>query len=92
MSMPAAERETVITGNDADRTYRVWTAERRMVTAFKKKAHRFDEWKTYEVEGSEVFEGVISADNFNPASGVKRQVSDEQRQIMAERARERFTA
>lgn len=87
MAMPAAERETIITGNDEERLYRVWTAERRMVTAFKKKADRFQSWEVKMIGGSEVFEGVISADDYSPATGVKRQMSNEAMEAAGERLR-----
>ena len=84
------EQETTITFNAADRVVRVWTAypphvrklradDRAREVAGSPKGQTEDVWGQFEIAASDF--SVIS---------FKRRVSDEQRAVMAERARERF--
>lgn len=70
MSYTAAERETIVTVSDADEVVSIWTARRTDITKLRKNP------KATEVETGEhhsVF--TIPADQWNPATGIKRTVN-----------------
>lgn len=88
-SLNAAERETIVSIDDMDRVARIWTARRKDITRLRKHSgakekrsgfHGSTEWAEFE----------IPADQWNPASGIKRKrrkLSDEEKRAVAERLR-----
>lgn len=77
-SLNAFERETTINASDGDPVVRIWTAQRTVLTqcrrddAFTEVRHGFHgstEWAEF----------TIPADRWNPRTGRKRQLSEEQR-------------
>lgn len=85
------EQETTVTYNRGDNTVRVWTSYPPHVRKFRK------DDRAKEVAGTPVdqtedmwAEFEISGDDFNVTGGFKRRMTEEQRQAMSERARERF--
>jgi hypothetical protein len=87
-NLTAPERETVITLNDEDATVHIWTAQRTVITALRKReaftevgsgTHGSSPWAAF----------TIPVDQWSPATGVKRSrnLSDEQREALAERMR-----
>lgn len=87
MSLTAPERETIIRLNDEDDLANIWTAQRPWITKLKKNpaATLLDEgvfdssaWAEFEVPAS-----LISV----RSKTVKRELTDEQREAMAERMR-----
>lgn len=87
--LTALERETTLTMNDGEPTVRINTAQRRILTALRKKPtvfreiatgfHGTTEWAEFEVDTSEV--------SFNlAASGrERRQLTEDQRQELSNR-------
>lgn len=86
MSLTAQERETVITATDGDSEVRIWTAQRRYITRLRKHA-KAKEIATGFHDGTEWAEFTVPADQWNPATGIKRDrnLTDEQRAELAER-------
>lgn len=84
--MEAAERETVVTVSDADAVVHVWTARRVDITKLRKNPKAV-ETGTGLVDGTTWVTFEIPADQWNPASGIKRTVnmSPEQKAANAER-------
>lgn len=88
MSANPAERETVITTSDADRTVTIWTAQAKYIRALRKeKAAK--ELKSGVFEGSEFALFEVSTAQWNPIRGFKRtrNMSDAARAAAAERLR-----
>ena len=86
VSLSSDERETVITVTDADPVVRIWTAQRRHITRMRKH-DSFTETATGYHGGTEWAEFTIPATDWNPATGAKRKrnLTDEQRQALADR-------
>ena len=84
--MNADERETTVTASDGDETVRIWTAQRRYITKLRRHP-KVTEVRTGFVDSSEWAEFTVPADQWNPASGVKRasSLTDEQKRASAER-------
>ncbi len=83
------ERETVVNASDGDDQVRIWTAQRKYITRLRKNP------KAHEVGGgfygtSEWAEFVIPAAEWNPVSGVKRNVTmtEEQKRVAGDRLRQ----
>lgn len=82
------ERETVITMSDGDDLVHIWTAQRTVLTALRKKEQvievaqgfiGYTEWASF----------TVDKDQWNPATGVKRRsnMTEEQKQKSAEALR-----
>lgn len=86
MSLTAPERETVITATDEDPVVKIYTIQRKYITALKKKCpeylHKEGMYGT-----TSWAEFHLPADKWSPASGVKRTrtMTDEQRRAVGER-------
>lgn len=86
-SLTAAERETVITTDDASDTVMIWTAQRRHINRMRSK-DAFTETGSGHYGSSEWATFTIAADDWNPATGAKRRrkpLTDEQRAELTER-------
>lgn len=80
------ETETTVSGIQADKCYYIGTNREKHINKLAKDdraklAHINGEWHTYRV----------SSEDFDPLTGFKRRVSDEQRERMRELAKERFS-
>lgn len=80
----AWERETIINASDGDQTVKIWTAQRRYITRLRRNP-TFTEIATGFHGNTEWAEFTIPADKWNPASGAKRTLTDEQRAALAAR-------
>ncbi len=88
----AYERETTVNMSDGDPLVRIWTMQRTVLTKLRKKSEIFTEtgnghhgtfeWATFTCPRSRF--------NLGAAARPPRQLNDEQRAEMAERARRRF--
>lgn len=85
--MSAHERETVITFSDGDKTARITTHQRRIITKLRRNP-------AFKVASEGVFDGTEWVDGTMPAEFVsfrrpreKRELTEEQRQAAAERLR-----
>ena len=85
-SLSSDERETVITVTDADQSVHIWTAQKRHITRMRKH-DSFTETATGYHGTTEWASFTIPARDWNPASGAKRKrnLTDEQRQALADR-------
>lgn len=86
MSLTAHERETTITASDGDDTVRIWTAQRTVITAMRKRGAT--EVRSGEHDGTAYAEFVVPAASFKLAMAVrppKRVLSDEERARVRER-------
>jgi hypothetical protein len=88
MSLNPHERETTITLSDGDDLVHIYTAQRTVITQLRKRP-AFTEIDAGEFEGSIWAEFTIPADQWSPATGVKRTrtLTDEQRATLTERLR-----
>lgn len=84
-ALTAPERETIVTGSDADPTVHVWTAQRRHITRMRRDP-AFTEQATGFHGGTEWAEFTTSSD-WSPVTGRKRtrKLTPEQRKTMADR-------
>ena len=91
--VPLYERETTITGTDADDTIHIWSCRRRHITAMRKHP-AFTETETGTIPGTttEFARFRIADSDWNPATGGRRrrEMTDEQRAALSERARRYF--
>lgn len=91
--VPRNERETTITGTDADETIHIWSCRRRHITAMRKHP-AFTETETGIIPGTttEYAQFTIADADWNPASGGRRrrEMTDEQRAELSARARKNF--
>lgn len=86
MSFTAFERETTVTSTGGDDWVHIYSYQRRHITALKKRVANMPEYVVEHVP--DVFIHLrVPAHNWNPATGLKRRVSPEQRQASAERLR-----
>ena len=87
----AAERETTVTMTDADTHALVWTAQRTILTALRRKVAegRCEQTRTGFDGTTEWAEFRISRDVWNPVTGFKRRLrlSEQGRAELSERAR-----
>lgn len=81
-SLNPFERETVINMSDGDEMVRIWTAQRKVLTQCRKDA-AFREVASGFRGSTEWAEFTIPADRWNPRTGRKRQLSEEQRAKLA---------
>jgi hypothetical protein len=72
MALSAAERETVINATDDGADVSIWTAQRRFINRLRKHPS-FTEVASGFHDGSEWASFTIPFDQWNPASGAKRQ-------------------
>lgn len=84
----ADERETVLTMSDADDVVRVWSAQRRQISALRANP-LWTEIRSGSIEGTPFAEFTAPAEGFIVAKGAKRtrNVSDEARAARSERMR-----
>ena len=91
--VPFNERETTITGTDADDTLQIWSCRRRHITAMRRHP-AFTETETGTIPGTttEYAKFTIADADWNPATGGRRrrEMTDEQRAELAARARKNF--
>ena len=91
--VPLYERETTISGTEADDTLQVWSCRRRHITAMRKHP-AFTETETGTIPGTttEYARFTIADADWNPASGGRRrrEMTDEQRAELSARARRNF--
>lgn len=91
--VPLDERETTITGTEADDVLQIWSCRRRHITAMRKHP-AFTETETGTIPGTttEYAKFTIANADWNPASGGrrKRNMTDEQRAELSARARKNF--
>ena len=91
--VPLYERETTITGTEADDTLQIWSCRRRHITAMRKHP-AFTETETGTIPGTttEYAKFTIADSDWNPASGGRRrrEMTDEQRKELSDRARRNF--
>lgn len=91
--VPYHERETTITGTDADDTIHIWSCRRRHITAMRKHP-AFTETETGTIPGTttEFARFTIADSDWNPATGGRRrrEMTDEQRKELSDRARRNF--
>lgn len=88
-SLTADERETTVTSTDGDDLVRIWTCQKKHLGKLRRNP-RFTEAVTGFYGTTEWAEFTIPADQWNPASGAKRQgrsMTPEQREAAAERLR-----
>ena len=85
-SLTPYERETIVNASDGDGVVRIWTAQRKHITRMRRN-DSFAETATGYHGGTEWAEFTIPASDWNPASGAKRKrnLTDEQRQALADR-------
>ena len=85
-SLTPYERETTVNASDGDQVVRIWTAQRKHITRMRRH-DSFTETATGYHGGTEWAEFTIPASDWNPASGAKRKrnLTDEQRQALADR-------
>ena len=85
-SLTPYERETTVNASDGDGVVRIWTAQRKHITRMRRH-DSFTETATGYHGGTEWAEFTIPASDWNPASGAKRKrnLTDEQRQALADR-------
>lgn len=85
-SLTPYERETTVNASDGDGVVRIWTAQRKHITRMRRHGS-FAETATGYHGGTEWAEFTIPASDWNPASGAKRKrnLTDEQRQALADR-------
>ena len=85
-SLTPYERETTVNASDGDQLVRIWTAQRRHITRMRRN-DSFTETATGYHGGTEWAEFTIPSADWNPASGAKRKrnLTDEQRQALADR-------
>lgn len=95
----ANEYETTVNMTDADDLVRIWTAQRSVLTRLRKKPDKFTETKNGYYTNAygtryEWAEFTIPAKDFNLAKAAinRRQLTDEQREAAARRARASFSA
>ena len=88
----AYERETTVVMSDGDPLVRINTMQRTVLTKLRKKPEVFTEIKSGFCGNFEWAEFTCPRNRFNlgAAARAPRELSDEQRAAMAERARERF--
>jgi len=87
--MNADERETTVNATDGDTTVRIWSAQRRAITAMRKHPS-FTQIRTGTHDGSVWAEFTIPADQWNVTRGAKRKgtpLSPDQREAAAARLR-----
>ncbi|WP_029090077.1 hypothetical protein [Brevibacterium album] len=86
MSLSAPERETVVSVSDADERVRIWTAQRRHINKLRK-SPKAVEVASGQHDGSEWAAFEVDADQWSPASGIRRtrNLTDEQRAAARER-------
>lgn len=85
-NLNAEERETTVTMSDADEHVRIWSAQRRVISRLRKNP-KATEVRSGHIGTSAWAEFTIPAADYNPATGIKRNVnmSDERRAALAER-------
>lgn len=88
MSLNGDERETSITMSDGDDKVRIWTAQRPVITALRKK-DQVKEISNGFIGTTEWASFTIDKDQWSPATGVKRRstMTEEQKQRSAEALR-----
>ena len=88
MMFEACERETIISTNDEDKKWEVYTRQKKMITLFKNKGY---EPVRIEMEGDSIvaayFEIDLSKISVRKANTKVREYTDEERKEMAERMR-----
>ena len=87
MAATPYERETVIVQNDEDETVRIWTMQKKVITAMRKKlSDEVREIASGTSDGFEWAEFLVDADRYDPARGIKRRLvlTDEQRKQRGE--------
>lgn len=93
VAVPKYERETTVTGTEADDMLQVWSCRRRHITAMRKHP-AFTEVETGTIPGTttEYAKFTIADSDWNPASGGrrKREISDKRRAELSARARKNF--
>jgi hypothetical protein len=70
--LTADERETVITTSDGSPVVRIWTAQRTVLTALRRKPHHFTEVRSGFHGATEWAEFETVTDVWNVATGAKR--------------------
>lgn len=89
--IPTEEQETIVTGTNAQDTLTIWSSVRRHITVMRKHPN-FTEVENGFEGTSEWAEFTIPWRDWNPASGGRRprNLTDEEREELAERARRNF--
>lgn len=91
--VPFNERETTITGTEADDTLHIWSCRRRHITAMRRHP-AFTETETGTIPGTttEYACFTVADADWNPASGGRRrrEMTAEQRAELSARARKNF--
>lgn len=85
----AFERETVTNANDADDTVLIWTAQRKVIGAMRRRPSA-REIASGHVGSTEWAQFEVRADLFKPWLAVRAEPTSEQRANAAERARKAF--
>lgn len=93
------EYETTVNMTDADDLVRIWTSQRSVLSKLRKKAEKFTETRNGHYTNAngtryEWAEFTIPISDFNLAKAAinRRQLTDEQRAALADRARRHFHA
>jgi hypothetical protein len=71
-SLNAPERETIVNMSDADPTVRIWTAQRTVITALRRKPDHFTEVGSGFHGSTEWAAFVTVTDVWSPATGANR--------------------
>lgn len=91
--VPLNERETTVTGTEADETIHIWSCRRRHITAMRRHP-AFTETETGTIPGTttEYARFTVADADWNPATGGRRRrkMTDEQRAELSARARKNF--
>lgn len=88
----AYERETTVNMNDGDPLVRIWTMQRTVLTKLRKKPEIFTETAHGHNENFEWASFTCPRSRFNLGAAARppRQMTDEQRAAMSERAKRQF--
>lgn len=82
----AQERETVVTTTDAEETVRIWTMQRKHITKLSRHPSA-TLVASGEYDGSPWAEYSVPAKDWSPVTGIKRRMSEKQKEAAAQRLR-----